>query len=189
MYHCRDPMARFRTILAFLVAPLAIPVGLALVSAVFPGSSPVSLTDFFGLLALYSYFALHLFELAVGLPLWLFLRRRGIRDWSVFAGGGIALGAAYWLVSTIVAAGASTRGYDIYSHSFTRYWFNPMALRMDVPAGFVSAIVFRAIVLPKESRENPKQPLRLETSWNLPSKSASLRHELANCPPQARTDV
>jgi hypothetical protein len=92
----------------------------------------------------------------VSLPLWLFLRGRGIRDWAVFAGGGIALGATYWLVFTIVAAVASMRGYNIYSHSFARYWLNPMLLWMDVPAGFVSAIVFRAIILPKESRKNPK---------------------------------
>ena len=152
-------MARSRTVLAFLVAPLTIPVGLAAASAAFPGSSPVSLNDFFGLLALYSYFALppaYLFELAVGLPLWMFLRHRGIRDWAVFAGGGIALGATYWLVFTIVAAVASMRGYNIYSHSFARYWLNPMSLSIDVPAGFVSATVFRAIIFPKESSETPK---------------------------------
>lgn len=151
-------MPHLRTIIAFLLAPLAIPIGLAILCAVFPGSDPVSFTDFLGLLLLYSFFALpaYLFEFVVGFSIWLFLRRRGIRAWSVFAGGGVILGTAYWIVFSAIAVAARAKGYDIYAHSFTRYWLNPMAFWFDMPAGFVSTVTFRAIVLPWHSQHNPK---------------------------------
>lgn len=152
-------MPRLRTILAFLLAPLAIPIGLAILDAVFPGPDPVSFTGFFGLILLYSIFALppaYVFELVVGLPVWLFLRRRGIRQWYVFVGGGVLLGALYWIVFTTIAVAANARGYNIYSHSFTRYWFNPMGLWSDVPAGFLAAVTFRAIIFPWRFRNKPE---------------------------------
>lgn len=49
-------MPRLRTILAFVIAPLAIPIGLAILCAAFPGPDPVSFTGFFGLILLYSIF-------------------------------------------------------------------------------------------------------------------------------------
>lgn len=151
-------MPRLRTILAFLLAPLAIPIGQAILDAVFPGPDPVSFTRFFGLILLYSIFALppaYLFELVVGLPVWLFLRRRGIRQWYVFAAGGAMLGTLYWIVFTVLAVAANARGYNIYSHSFTRYWFNPMAFWFDMPAGLAAALLFRAIVFPWRSQKTP----------------------------------
>ncbi len=51
-------MTRFRTIMAFLIAPLIIPVGLSVAALVSPGDSPVSLTDFLGLIVLFSLYAL-----------------------------------------------------------------------------------------------------------------------------------
>ena len=152
-------MPRLRTILAFLLAPLAIPIGLAVLCAAFPGSDPVSFRAFLLLIALFSYFALppaYLFELVVGLPVWLFLRRRGIRRWYVFAAGGVMLGTLYWVIFATIAVAAKLRGYDIYAHSFTRDWFNPMAPLFDIPAGLVSAMTFRAIVFPRRSQRNPK---------------------------------
>jgi hypothetical protein len=47
-------MTRFRTIMAFLIAPLIIPVGLSVAALVSPGDSPISLTDFLGLIVLFS---------------------------------------------------------------------------------------------------------------------------------------
>jgi|SRR5215469_316509 len=152
-------MRHIRTILAFLIAPVAIPVGYAALCVIFPGNSGGSLSDFFGLTFLFSLFALppaYVFELVFGFPVWLFIRRRGVREWYVFAGGGIALGTAYWILFTIVAIIARMKGFDIYAHSFTRYWFNPMGLWLDVPAGLLSAVTFRAIIFPWCSRENPK---------------------------------
>lgn len=152
-------MPRLRTILAFLLAPLAIPVGFAILCAAFPGSDPVSFRGFLILIALFSYVALppaYLFEFVVGFPVWLLLRRRGIRQWYVFAAGGAMLGTLYWVIFATIAVAAKLRGYDIYAHSFTRDWFNPMSPLFDAPAGFASAIVFRAIVFPWRSQRNPK---------------------------------
>lgn len=151
-------MPQLRTILAFLLAPLAIPIGMAILDAAFPGSDPVSFTRFLGLILLYSIFAVppaYLFELVVGLPVWLFLSRRGVRQWYVFAAGGAMLGTLYWAVFTVLAVAAKTRGYDIHAHSFTRYWFNPMAFWFDMPAGLAAALLFRTIIFPWRSQKNP----------------------------------
>jgi membrane protease YdiL (CAAX protease family) len=150
-------MPHFRTIAAFLIAPLAIPVGLSLASAVFPGSSPVSLTDFFGLIALYSLFSLppaYLFELVLGIPAWLFFRRHGIRAWSAFAVGGAVLGITSY-VAWYVAAKAI--GYNIGAYPLVRR-FDPKTPWLAVPAGLACAILFRAIIFPRSSHESPKQP-------------------------------
>src|SRR5260370_37730464 len=91
-------MTRFRTIMAFLIAPLIIPVGLSVAALVSPGDSPVSLTDFLGLIVLFSLYALpvaYVLELLLGLPAWLFFRRHGIRSWSAFAIGGSPLGVRF----------------------------------------------------------------------------------------------
>lgn len=158
-YNLRRPMPRLRTILAFLIAPFAIPIGFAILCAAFPGSDPVSFTDFLGLVLLFSYIALppaYLFELVIGLPVWLFFCRRGTRQWYVFAAGGAMLGTLYWVVFTTIAVAAKLRGYDIYAHSFTRDWFNPMNPLFDVPAGFMSAVTFRAIIFPWRSQHAPR---------------------------------
>src|SRR5260370_10515112 len=106
----RTDMTRFRTIMAFLIAPLIIPVGLSVAALVSPGDSPISLTDFLGLIMLFSLYALpvaYVLELLLGLPAWLFFRRHGIRAWSAYAIGGALLGvscfSAYFVASHLVA--------------------------------------------------------------------------------------
>ena len=148
----RTDMPRFRTIMAFLIAPLIIPVGLSVAALVSPGDSPVSLTDFLGLIVLFSLYALpvaYVLELLLGLPAWSFFRRHGIRAWSAFAIGGATLGITYsaaYSVAKYVAA--KTMAYDFVRHSFTRD-INPGPLWLAVPAGLASAILFRAIVFPR----------------------------------------
>ena len=146
------PVPRLRTAFAFLIAPLAIPFGMALVSG------PSSLGNFCGLVALYSLVGLppaYVFELLFGVPAWLIFCRYGFRSWGMFASGGIVLGMGYCLLFSGIAAVAKSSGYDIYAHSFTRYWLNPMAFAFDVPAGLLSALLFRAIAFPWRSKDNP----------------------------------
>src|SRR5258707_6673013 len=91
-------MPRFRTIMAFLIAPLIIPVGLSVAALVSPGDSPISLTDFLGLIMLFSLYPLpvaYVLELLLGLPAWLFFRRHGIRAWSAYAIGGSSIGVTF----------------------------------------------------------------------------------------------
>src|SRR5260370_8786701 len=131
-------MPPFRTIAAFLIAPLAIPIGLSLASVVFPGSSPVSLTNFFGLIALYSLFSLppaYLFELVLGIPAWLFFRLHGIRAWSAFAVGGTVLG-----ITSYVSYYAAAKPIDnnIGAYPLVRR-FDPETPWLAVPAGLAFA--------------------------------------------------
>lgn len=149
-------MVHFRTTAAFLVAPLVIPVALSLAAVVFPGDSPLSLTDFFGLVALFSIFALpvaYLCELVLGLPALLLFRRHGIRAWSAFALGGAALGVFYsvtYFAARFVAA--KTMGYYFVHHPLTRA-LDPLSLGLAILAGSASAAVFRAIAFPREPQD------------------------------------
>jgi hypothetical protein len=141
------------------VAPLAIPVGLSVAAVVSPGDSPVSLTDFLLLIVFFSLYALpvaYLLELVVGLPAWLFFRRHGIRAWSAFAMGGAALGMTYSVAYSVAKyVAAKTMAYDFVRHPLTRD-INPLSLWLAVPAGLASAILFRAIVFPRQCQEKPK---------------------------------
>jgi len=142
--------------MAFLIAPLVIPVGLSLAAVVSPGDSPVSFGDFLGLLALFSLYALptvYFIELLLGVPAWLFFRRHGIRAWSAFALGGATLGLIYsatYSVAKYVAA--KTMGYDFVRHPLTRD-INPLSLWLALPAGLASAILFRAIAFPRQFQD------------------------------------
>ena len=152
-------MLHFRTIIAFLIAPLVIPVGLSVAAVVSPGDSPVSLSDFLRLTVLFSLYALpvaYTLELAVGLPAWLFFRRHGIRAWSAFAVGGAALGMVYSVAySSVKYEAANTMAYDFVKHPFTRD-INPLSLWLAVPVGLASAVLFRAIVFPRQSKKESK---------------------------------
>ena len=147
-------MARYRTIIAFLIAPLAIPVLLSLFL-----QADFSFIGFLEGIVFYSLFALpqaYLSELVLGIPAWLVFRRYGIRAWSAFAVGGALLGMTYdvaYYAARYVAAKAMA--YDFIRHSLTRD-LNPLTLWLAAPAGLISAILFRAIVFPRQSRENPK---------------------------------
>src|SRR5258706_73345 len=141
-------MPRFRTIMAFLIAPLIIPVGLSVAALVSPGDSPVSLTDFLGLIVLFSLYALpvaYVLELLLGLPAWLFFRRHGIRAWSAYAIGGGALGVTYsaaYSVAKYVAA--QTMTYEFLRPSFSRN-INPGPPWLPVPAGLAPPPFFSAV--------------------------------------------
>jgi hypothetical protein len=159
MYNSQNRMAHLRTIVAFLIAPLIIPVGLSVATVVSPADSPLSLTDFLDLLMLFSLYVLppaYLFELVLGLPAWLFFRRHGIRAWSAFAMGGAALGMTYWVAYSVAKyVAAKTMAYDFVRHPLTRD-INPLSLWFALPAGLASAILFRAIVFPTQSQEKSK---------------------------------
>jgi hypothetical protein len=147
-------MAHSRTIVAFLVAPLIVPVGLSIAAVVSPGDSPSSLTDFPGLLVLFSLYALppaYVFELVLGLPAWLLFRRYEIRAWSAFAVGGAALGMTYFVAYAVAKhLAARIMAYDFVRHPFTRD-INPLSLWLALLAGLASAILFRAIVFPRQT--------------------------------------
>jgi len=145
---------RLRTILAFLIAPLPLPLLLAII--LFPPEPTVSLF-FEGILfwAIFSLPPAYLCELLFGVPAWIIFRRRGVRSWSIFAAGGVVLGAAYWMLYCAADVTAKLLRYDFVEHSFTRD-LNPLSLLVAVPSGVVAALTFRAIVFPWCSRENPK---------------------------------
>ena len=149
-------MTRFRTLMAFLIAPLIIPVGLCLATVVSPGDSPVSFTGFLVLLAFFSLCALptaYAIELLLGFPAWLLFRRHGIRSWSAFAMGGAALGMSYSVAYSVAKyVAAKTMAYDFVRHPFTRD-ISPLSLWLTLPAGLASAILFRAIVFPGQFQE------------------------------------
>jgi len=151
-------MTHFRTTIAFLAAPLVIPLGLSIAAAVFPGDSPLSLGQYLDFFALISFYALppaYLVVLILGLPAWLILHRRGIRSWFAFAGGGAALGTAYCVVFYAVKYVATKAiAYDLASSSVGRA-FNPLSVWFALPGGLISGILFRAIVYPVQSRERP----------------------------------
>ncbi len=161
-------MARFRMTMAFLIAPLIIPVGLSVVAVVSPGDSPVSFTDFLLLIVLFSLYALpvaYVLELVLGLPAWLFFRRHRIRAWSAFAMGGAALGMTYSVAySAAKYVAAKTMAYDFVRHPCTRN-INPESLWLAILSGLASAILFRAIVFPRQSEEEPKQPSPVKSAY------------------------
>jgi hypothetical protein len=149
-------MPSARTVTAFLFAPLAIPLAVALASI------PLSLTKLQGGQGLLLGFSIaclppaYIAELLFGIPAWLIFRRYAVRSWSVFAMTGIVLGTVYYLIYSIVAVLAKAGGYHVSVHSFTNDWLNPGVLWIDIPAGLLSLLLFRAIVLPWRSKSNHK---------------------------------
>jgi hypothetical protein len=146
--------------MAFLIAPLIIPVGLSLAAVISPGDSPVSFGDFLGLLALFSLYALptaYFIELLLGVPAWLFFRRHGIRAWSAFATGGAILGLLYSAIYSVAKyVAVKTMGYDFVRHPLTRD-IDPLSLWLALPTGLASAILFRAIVFPRKFQDRFSQ--------------------------------
>ena len=158
-------MSRYRTIIAFLIAPLPIPI---LLSASFialdyvdKSQSPdPSLSGFLWGIVFFSFEALpqaYLSEALLGVPAWLVIRRYGLRAWSVFAAGGAILGTAYYLAYNVARyLAAKVFAYNFVRHARTRD-LNPLSLWFAIPAGLVAAIMFRAIVFPRqEDQYDPK---------------------------------
>jgi hypothetical protein len=144
-------MRYFRTIAAFALAPLPIPFLLAFIL-----TADLSFSRYWeGVLlsALVSLPQAYLCELLLGVPAWLVFRRHRIREWSAFAAGGAVLGMAYLAVYYAADLIAKAMAYDFVEHSFTRD-LNALSPLLAVPGGVVSAIVFRAIIFPRQSRKN-----------------------------------
>ena len=106
----------------------------------------------------FSIFALpqaYISELALGVPAWLFIRRYGIRAWSVFAAGGAALGMAYYAAYDLARdVAAKAFAYEFVRYEHTRD-LNPLHPLLAMLAGLVAAITFRAIVFPRKRIGNP----------------------------------
>jgi hypothetical protein len=152
LYNLHMPM-RLRTVLAFLVAPLPLPLLLAII--LFPPEPTVAV--FFEGILFWSIFSLpqaYVCELLFGVPAWIIFRRRGVRSWPTFAAGGIVLGAAYCMLYYVAEVIAKSLRYDFVEHSFTRH-LNPVSLLVAVPAGVVATLSFRAVVFPWHSKKNP----------------------------------
>ena len=154
-------MTRYRTIIAFLIAPLPIPILLSagLQALDFADKSPPpSLIGFLEGTLFFSIFALpqaYISELALGVPAWLVIRHYGVRAWSVFAIGGAVLGMAYYVaydVARYVAAEAFAYEFVRYEHTRD---LNPLHPLLAMPGGLVAAITFRAIVFPRKRIGNP----------------------------------
>jgi hypothetical protein len=159
-------MSRYRTIIAFLIAPLPIPVLLSLLLLVdrfFQREGP-TIVDLWWGIVFCSIFALpqaYISELALGVPAWLFIRHYGIRAWSVFAVGGAALGMAYYLAYNVARyVAAEAFAYEFVRHDHTRD-LNPLSPLFAIPAGLVSAMMFRAIVFPRQKNQ---EPLKVDNS-------------------------
>jgi hypothetical protein len=129
-------MSGARTVLAFLVAPLAIPFIFAFLILLGPlfsepdksvknGSALVGLLIF----SVYGIVIAYLCELALGIAVWIVFKRLGIRSTVAFAGAGAVMG---WLVSMLV----SRRLADV-SNSY--FW-------IDLAAGICCASLFRLVV-------------------------------------------
>ena len=147
-------MSRYRTIVAFLIVPLAGPAVLAFVASFSPG--PFSLGEFGGLFVLFSIYSLPIiYPIAVllGIPAWLFLRHHKTRAWSVFGATGAVFGLIFHF--TFEAANGHFHGYSLLRVLIrVLSEFNPASrsfLWINLLLGVASAILFRAIVFPRQS--------------------------------------
>lgn len=139
-------MSRWRTIAAFLVAPLIVPFVFYLP---FPGesagtSSPSALGLLFGplIFSLYALPVAYLSEFLLGLPAWMIFRRYGVRSLPAFAGAGALIG---WLVNLAIqtpTGNLTTRPLAVL--------FNPLDnpyILICIVAASGSALLFRSVVL------------------------------------------
>jgi hypothetical protein len=70
--------------------------------------------------------------------------------------GGAALGMSYSVAYSVAKyVAAKTMAYDFVRHPFTRD-ISPLSLWLTLPAGLASAILFRAIVFPRQFQEKSK---------------------------------
>jgi hypothetical protein len=157
-------MSRYRTIIAFLVAPLSIPILLSagLTALDYADKNPsASFVGFLEGIVFFSIFALpqaYISELLFGLPAWFFFRSNDMRAWPAFVVGGAMLGAGYDFAYN-VARSIAEQGfaYDFVNHAWTRN-LNPLGMEFAIPAGLVAAISFRAIVFPRQSPDKSNNP-------------------------------
>jgi hypothetical protein len=142
-------MSRWRTVVAFLVAPLIVPFVFYLP---FPGestsaSSPSVLGLLFGplIFSLYALPIAYLSEFLLGLPAWMIFRRYGVRSLPAFAGAGALIG---WLVNLAIqtpTGNLATRPLVVLFDPLD----NPYIL-ICVVAASGSALLFRTVVFSGE---------------------------------------
>jgi hypothetical protein len=147
-------MARYKIIIAFLIAPLAVPFVLWLNSLpkllvdVYSGnySGQSAFSVLLKWLLIYSVNALpfaYVCEVLLGIPAWLSFRRYGVHAWSAFAAGGAALGFAFFLSIWFLGA--------ILDPSARSNFLSSPYIWMDPLAGLCSAVLFRAVLFSRQS--------------------------------------
>jgi hypothetical protein len=149
-------MSPSKAIVAFLIAPLVGPAVLALAGAFSPG--PFSLGEFGGLFVLFALYSLpliYLIALLLGIPAWLYFRHHQIRAWSAFVATGAVLGVIFHF--TFEAVNGHFHRYS-FERVLTRVLiefipFSSPFLWINISLGVATAILFRAIALPLQSRE------------------------------------
>ncbi len=142
-------MSRRRTVAAFLVAPLIVPLVFYLP---FPGesagaNSPSALSLLFGPLIffLYALPIAYLSEFLLGLPAWMIFRRYGVRSLLAYAGVGALIG---WLVNLAIQASTGNLATRPLPALFNPS-DNPYIL-ICVVAASGSALLFRIVVFSGE---------------------------------------
>jgi hypothetical protein len=143
-------MARRRTIIAFLIAPLAIPLAFLCLALPTEGLG----WEILGLTVIYAISALpfaYLSELLLGVPAWLFIRRYAIRAGYAFAGGGALLAFVCFVVVVEALRGGN---FHRNPHPIEFDPIDPGLLWIDVLAGAACGILFRNIVFPRQSGKN-----------------------------------
>jgi hypothetical protein len=139
-----------RTVRAFLIAPLIVPVvffGIAFLSDAFTsGTLPSGLVDALLLFTLYALPIAYVAELVLGVPAWLAFKYFRVRSFPAFAAGGAFLGLLFYVIWGLPA--------DFTLQSLAQE-FDPFGLAIFVIPASASAILFRAIVFSGRPRETP----------------------------------
>lgn len=131
--------------MAFLIAPVPIPFLLSLVLV-----ADLSFSRYWfgvGWLSLIALPQCYLCELLFGVPLWAVFHRQGLRDWWMFASGGILSGGVYWVVYCLVDVLAETKNYHFLKDLLSTY-LNPGSPVFILPVAVLCALFFRAVIFP-----------------------------------------
>ena len=145
-----------RTIAAFVLAPLAVPVVFVTLSLVIPDSERSStnvavigiwdrlsgLAVWTLIVALYSLPIAYVFELVVGLPVWIIFRHFNIRSIGIFALGGAVIGWLVDLCLSVWSGRTMVKALNPLSSAWLSYDL------LFVVSAVVAAVLFWAIVFP-----------------------------------------
>ena len=160
-----------RTIAAFLIAPLNVPVVLSTLILV-PDAynlrifSPWELLDKFSTLTFFSLPSAYFAELILGVPAWLAFRYFRIRSFVAFASGGAFVGLLFYAI---------WEGWvlNLTLHSLAQE-FDPFGLAIFVIPASASAILFRAIAFSRPPEASPGKlsasPTNVSTRTQKPPK-------------------
>jgi len=144
----------FRTVSAFLIAPLVVPLVYCLPLPGTETTGPFSVRDRLAGILIFALFALplaYLGELLLGVPAWIIFKYYSISSYPAFAAGGAFLGLLFYV------------GMEAWVGNFTTYpltrEFNPFVspyLNVDIVGASASATLFRAIAFSGRPREPSK---------------------------------